>query len=182
MSEIYQQLNSKKEIYEIRTKYEDSIKKFCEIDFDDMKFSETLSEKELKNFSFEGIELYCIVDRIDITKNSITLIDYKTGKLENVLKHPYEFQLTFYYLWAKKHYPNLKIITAYWDIQKAKFVEEEPKLEQLSEVLKNLPNRVEDAKDIIVDEKVVKKWQSICQWCDYSISCERDSGDNKKFY
>jgi RecB family exonuclease len=182
MSEIYQQLNSKKEIYEIRTKYEDSIKKFCEIDFDDMKFSETLSEKELKNFSFEGIELYCIVDRIDITKNSITLIDYKTGKLENVLKHPYEFQLTFYYLWAKKHYPNLKIITAYWDIQKAKFVEEEPKLEQLSEVLKNLPNRVEDAKDIVVDEKVVKKWQSICQWCDYSISCGRDSGDNKKFY
>ena len=168
MNEIYTTLNSKRDIYDIRVKFEDSIKKFCEQDYENMKYSENIIEDWL---SYDNLSAK--FDRLDIYKNKIVVIDYKTGKIDNVLKHPYEFQLTFYYLGAKQKYPNKEIITGYWDIPNAKFVEVKPKIDELNEVLKNLPNKVEMSKDIELDEKVVKKAHDICKWCDYKIGCGR---------
>ena len=50
-----------------------------------------------------------------IKKDEIILIDYKTSqKAQKNEKYPYEFQTTFYYLWAKEKYPDKKIKTIIW--------------------------------------------------------------------
>jgi len=167
MDKIFQTLNSKKDIYEIRVKFEDGIKKFCEVDFKQMKESKNITEEILKFSNFA-----CKVDRIDIQKDKITLIDYKTGNVEKLLKYPYEFQLTFYYLWAKDKYKN--IVVGYYDIQNGKFIEDKPKIEILEEVLKNLPTKVEMAKDIIINNKIEKRASAICKYCQYNVACKRD--------
>jgi len=173
MNEIYQKMNSKKEIYEIRVNFEDSIEKFCQQDFEMMKYSQNLCEKNV-DFDFEGIKLGARIDRIDINEKSVILIDYKTSKnLEkNTIKYPFDFQLTFYYLYAMRKYQNKTIKTAYWDIYKAKFLESEPKEEELKKILKNLPTKVRVAEDIVINDKTIKKASDICKYCDYKLACK----------
>jgi len=173
MNEIYQKMNSKKEIYEIRVNFEDSIEKFCQQDFEMMKYSQNLCEKNV-DFDFEGIKLGARIDRIDINEKSVVLIDYKTSKnLEkNTIKYPFDFQLTFYYLYAMRKYQNKTIKTAYWDIYKAKFLESEPKEEELKKILKNLPTKVRIAEDIVINDKTIKKASDICKYCDYKLACK----------
>jgi RecB family exonuclease len=172
MSGIFNKLNSKTDIYNIRVKFEDKLKKFCELDFENMRYIGHIVE-EFLNVEFEGVRLTSRVDRIDIKTDEIVLIDYKTGNIDNILKHPYDFQLTFYYLWAKKNYPNKKITTVYWDIKNCELKEVSPKVDELKEVLKSLPNKVKMAEDIVVDEKVIKKASDICMWCEYNVACGR---------
>ena len=168
MNGIYKRLNSKKDIYEIRVKYEDGIKKFCEEDYESMKYSDHIVEEWLS-----VDELSAKVDRVDLYQKEIVLIDYKTGKIDNLLKHPFEFQPTFYYLWAKKNYPDKNIKVIYWDIKNGEKVEAKIMVDELNEVLNNLPNYTREAEDIVVDEKVIKKASDICKWCDYSVACGR---------
>jgi hypothetical protein len=174
MSEIFSHLNSKKDIFEIRTKFEDSIREFCKLDFEQMKYSKNMCEVKVE-FPFENFKLGARIDRIDITETKITLIDYKTSKslLKNTIKYPLDFQLTFYYIFGKLNYPNKKIVTAFWDIYKAEFIEIEPRIEDLKESLKTLPTTTIKAEDIIIDGKTVKKANSICEYCDYKIGCGR---------
>jgi ATP-dependent helicase/nuclease subunit B len=171
MNKIYQKMNSKKEIYDVRVNFEDAIKEFCEKDFEQMRYcQQNLCEKKV-TFLFEGIELGARIDRIDINEKSITLIDYKTSKDLNTT-YIYDFQLTFYYLYALQNYPNKTIKIAYWDIKKAQFREIEPRIAELREILKNLPNKTETAKDIIINEKTIKKASDICKYCDYKLACK----------
>jgi CRISPR/Cas system-associated exonuclease Cas4 (RecB family) len=170
MNEIYQKMNSRKDIYKIRVEFEDSIKEFCKQDFENMKYSENLCEENV-NFDFEGVSLGARIDRMDINEKSITLIDYKTSKSLKT-DDIYDFQLTFYYLYALEHYPNKTIKTAYWDIYKAEFIELQPKIEELKEILQNLPIKVRVAEDVIVEDKTIKKASEICQYCDYKLACK----------
>ena len=169
MNGIYKRLNSKKDIYEIRVKFEDGIKKFCEEDYESMKYANHIKVEEWLSVG----ELSAKVDRVDLYQNEIVLIDYKTGKVDNLLKHPYEFQPTFYYLWAKENYPDKNIKVIYWDIQNVQKVEAKIMVDELNEVLNNLPDYAREAEDIVVDEKVIKKASDICKWCDYKVACGR---------
>jgi RecB family exonuclease len=169
---IYQTLNSYKDIYDIRIKYENGIKKFCEIDFDRMKYSFNMVEKGVE-FEFNGKKLYAKIDRVDITDTEVRVIDYKTGDISKVLTHPYDFQLTFYYLWAKATYPDKKVVVAYYDIKNAEYIEAPIKIDELKDVLDSLPNISTKAKDIKTEKKSIK-WIDICRWCEYNIACGRD--------
>jgi len=169
MNGIYKRLNSKKDIYDIRVKFEDGIKRFCELDYESMKYANHIKVEDWLSVG----ELSAKVDRVDLYQNEIVLIDYKTGKIDNLLKHPYEFQPTFYYLWAKENYPDKNIKVIYWDIKNGEKVEAKIMVDELNETLKNLPNYAKEAEDIIVDEKVVKKANDICKWCDYKVACGR---------
>ncbi len=162
MNQIYLRFNTKKEIFEVRTKWEDSIKEFCKNDFEKMKYSNQIVEKWLNNFEIDNIPLSAKIDRIDLNETSITLIDYKTGKIDNVLKDKFDFQLTFYYLWAKKNYPNKKIITAYYNMQEAKFIEVSPKIDELKEAISNITTYATQTEDI-----------KNCKYCIYKEGCGR---------
>jgi RecB family exonuclease len=139
-----------------------------------MKYSTNMVEKWLEDVSVAGVRILCKVDRIDITQDKIVLIDYKTGNVDKLLKHPYDFQLTFYYLWAKQNYPNKQIEAIYWDIAQSKKVKTAYKVDQLIEALSDLPTKTTMAQDILWDDKIVKKWTNICKYCDYRIACGRD--------
>ena len=113
------------------------------------------------------------IDRVDITDTEVRVIDYKTGDISKVLTHPYDFQLTFYYLWAKATYPDKKVVVAYYDIKNAEYIEAPIKIDELKDVLDNLPNISTKAKDIKTEKKSIK-WIDICRWCEYNIACGRD--------
>jgi len=174
MGEITKKISDKKLLFDLLVKWEEKIREFCKQDFEEMKYSKNLVEIT-KTFIFEGKELGFKADRIDIKDNEIVLIDYKTSKnaKENE-KYIYEFQTTFYYLWAKENYPDKKIKTVIWDIYKPEKIDGESKIEVLKEVLNNLPTKTKEADDIVNGEKIVKKAENICRYCEYKIACGRD--------
>jgi len=111
------------------------------------------------------------------------LIDYKTSKsaLEDELLYPYEFQTTFYYLWAKENFIDFEIKTIIWDLQNSKKIEGNIKIEELKKVLSSLPKQVKEAEDIVIkiidnnrEKEVTKKASDICKWCEYKIACGKD--------
>ena len=175
LEEITAQISDKKLLFEILVKYEESLKKFCKIDFIDMMSSTNLVEFKVEPFIFEDKGLCFRADRIDIKNDEIVLIDYKTSKKAELNeKYIYEFQTTFYYLWAKQNYPDKKIKTIIFDIIEAKKIEGILKVELLSKILKNLPTNTYEAKDIEFGEKIIKKASEICKWCEYNVACGRD--------
>jgi len=174
MSEITNQISDKKLLFDLLVKWEDNIREFCKKDFEEMKYSENLVEHS-ETFIFEGKELGFRADRIDIKDNEIVLIDYKTSKnAKNNEHYMYDFQTTFYYLWAKENYPDKKIKTVIWDLHEAKPHPGELKIEVLKKVLNNLPTKVKEAEDIIDGEQILKKAENICRYCEYKTACGRD--------
>jgi len=175
ISKISSKINDKKLLFETLVKWDDKLKKFCKKDFEfRKKFFKSLPEQKIK-FFYEGVELAAIVDRIDINDDEIVLIDYKTSKsAAKKEKYIYEFQTTFYKLWAQKKFSTKKIKTYIWDLDAVKLIEGEIKEEILKDVLKKLPNRVKEAEDIIYEDKVIKKAQDICRYCPYVVACGRD--------
>jgi len=175
IDKIVSKISDKKLLFEVMVKWDDKLKKFCEMDFELRKGKKSKSE-EPKRFVYNGYELGCRIDRIDEDENEVVLIDYKTSK--NAKKNEeyiYEFQTTFYYLWAKEKYKNKKIKTLIWDISEAKYIDGKIKVEILDEVLNNLPNKVKEAEDIIRDGEIVKKVSNICMYCPYIVACGKDS-------
>jgi RecB family exonuclease len=177
INEITKRINDKKLLFDVLVKWDDKIKKFCELDFEEMRYSDTFPEKFIK-FYFEGKELAARVDRIDIKENEVVLIDYKTSKsAKDSEKYPFEFQTTFYYLWAKEKFPGKEIKTLIWDIATPQKIEGILKLDKLSEVLNDLPKKVREAEDIVyeIDSKEkTKKAEDICRYCEYAVACGRD--------
>ncbi|NPA55847.1 MAG: hypothetical protein GXO40_05740 [Epsilonproteobacteria bacterium] len=166
MDLIYQKLNTKKEILEIRVMYEEGIRKFTQSDFYNLKNATHITEEWLSI----NDKYVAKVDRVDFIDNKIILIDYKSADVEHIIKHPYEFQLEFYYLWAQKQYPQKEIITGYWDIKAGEFIRVVPQPQRLYDVV--LPTQVKEAEDIVVDEKVFQKAENTCKWCEYKIGCK----------
>ena len=161
-------------LFEVLVKWDDKIKKFCEIDYEFRKRYKSTPEKRIE-FIYYGLNLAAIVDRIDENDNEICLIDYKTSKnASKKEEYIYEFQTTFYYLWAKSLYPNKEIKTYIWDLDSVKMVNGIIKEDILKEVLKNLPNRVSMSKDIVFEDRVIKKAKDICYFCPYKVACGRD--------
>jgi ATP-dependent helicase/nuclease subunit B len=174
MEGITKRISDKKLLFDVLVEWEDKIKVFCESDFEEMKYSDNLVEENIK-FVLDGFELAARADRIDIKDNEIVLIDYKTSKsAKKTEEYIYDFQTTFYYLWARENYPDKNIKTFIWDIANAKKIDGVLKVAELKEVLNNLPQKVEMADDVMIDDKVIKKASDICRWCDYKTACGRD--------
>jgi len=173
---IASKISDKKLLFDVMVKWDEKIKEFCKQDFKDLEGVSSQTEKTI-NFFYENVELAARVDRIDIKKDEIVLIDYKTSKdAQKNEKYPFEFQTTFYYLWAKEKFPDKKIKTVIWDISEGKKIEGIIKEDILKEVLNNLPNKVREAEDIVyeIDGKRIKKASDICRYCEYKIACGRD--------
>jgi ATP-dependent helicase/nuclease subunit B len=177
INEVTKRVDDKKLLFEILVEWEDNIKKFCMMDFEEMKFSENQVEVK-KEFVFDGKQLAAKVDRIDIKENEIVLIDYKTSKnAQSTENYVYDFQTTFYHLWAKnkcEFCKNKEIKTVIWDIFNVRKIDGVLKIDELREILDNLPKKVKMAEDVMVGENIVKKSSDICKWCDYKIACGRD--------
>ncbi|MEO1958231.1 MAG: PD-(D/E)XK nuclease family protein, partial [Nautiliaceae bacterium] len=168
---------SKKMKFDIFTKWSEKIKRFCEIDFEQMKYSQNLAEKTFY-VDFEGKRLGMRIDRVDIKDKEVVLIDYKTSKdaLKNE-NYVNEFQTTFYYLWAKKNFPGKEIKTFIWDLAEVRLIDGVLKIDELKEILNNLPKRVKEAEDIVYEvngKERVKKASDICKFCDYKTACGRE--------
>ena len=173
MNYIYLKFPSKKERFDIRVGYEEGIFDFCKKDFEDMKYSENFLLEEWINFKFEGRLLSAKIDRADMLNNKIIMIDYKTSK--EVDKEIYDFQMTFYYLWAKEKFKDKNIEVVFYKINdKAEKITANIKTQELKTVLNNLPTQAREAKDIIVNDKIIKKAFDICKYCEYKRACMKE--------
>lgn len=171
---IISKIESRKIYFDFLVKWDEKLKKFCNEDFNILKNTKSYKEKVI-SFDYEGKTLKARVDRINENEKEVILIDYKTSKdADKKEKYIYEFQTTFYYLYAKSFYKDKSIKTYIWDINNSKLIEGVIKEDILRDVLNNLPNRVKEAEDIIVDNKIVKKATDICKYCEYKVACGRD--------
>jgi hypothetical protein len=177
IDEITKRISDKKLLFDVLVKWDEKLKEFTKKDFENMKYSTTLPERTVK-FNYNGFELAARVDRIDLKKDEVVLIDYKTSKsAENSEKYPYELQSTFYYLFAKENFKDKEIKVIIWDIFNKKPIEAKLKVDVLDEVLKNLPKYVKEAEDIVYEidgKEKVKKARDICKYCEYKIACGRE--------
>lgn len=132
-----------------------------------------------KNFEceYEGIKIRGVIDRIDKYEDIYEVIDYKTSSSLSVdtLKN-YEktndFQLEFYYLAMNELYKTDKIEAYYYDLNNIVLLSEtvlDKKLELLCEKFKEL-------KEISNSEISFSKCEdkSNCNYCAYSIICDRE--------
>ena len=99
------------------------------------------------------------------------MIDYKTGKdiAKKAKKDENDFQLVFYYLWAKSNYPEYEVECVYealWDDKRVN-IDIETKLDELKKILSTLPTE-----EMIPYPKTEDI--SFCKYCAYSVACERD--------
>ena len=182
MEEIAIRVSDKELLFDIKVKWEDKIKEFCKQDFESMKYSTNKTEYytdmsiDKEGFEFENKKLRAKIDRIDITEKEIILIDYKTSKSANETEnYIYDFQTTFYFLWAKERFKNKNIKTIIWDIYNANKIEGVLKIDKLKEILNNLPNEVKEAEDIVYlsgKKEKIKKVMEICKYCDYKVACK----------
>ncbi len=177
IQEIVSRISDKKLLFEVLAKWSDKIKAFCEKDFDEMKTAFNLVEQRFE-MEFEGVLLKAKVDRVDVFDKKVVFIDYKTSK-DSKKNEEYinDFQTTFYYLLAKKHFPDKEIEIVIWDIKETKKEKGVIKLKELKEVLNSLPRKVKEASDIVYEvdgKKRVKKASEVCRFCDYKVACGRD--------
>lgn len=128
------------------------------------------------NCEFEGIKIKGVIDRIDMFEDKYEVIDYKTSSnlsvdtLKNYEKTD-DFQLEFYYLAMNEIYKSDKIEAYYYDLNNTVLIKEvtlDEKLELLSQKFKELK---ELSKSEISFSKCEEK--SNCQYCAYSIICNR---------
>ena len=182
IKEIKSNITDKKLLFDVMVNWEDKLKEFCEEDFK-LRDGKEIKVEEPVTFEYKGHILGCRIDRIDISDKEIVLIDYKTSKNAQANEeYIYDFQTTFYYLWAKQNYLDKEIKTYIWDIYTPKLIEGDIKIDMLDEVLKNLPNRVKESEDILIEyekngeikEKVLKKASDICKYCPYIVACGKD--------
>mgnify|MGYP003423052909 FL=1 len=128
------------------------------------------------NCEFEGIKIKGVIDRIDMFEDKYEVIDYKTSSnlsvdtLKNYEKTD-DFQLEFYYVAMNEIYKSDKIEAYYYDLNNTVLIKEvtlDEKLELLSQKFKELK---ELSKSEISFSKCEEK--SNCQYCAYSIICNR---------
>ncbi len=171
LSKVYPSLGGALDRFRFTVEWEERLKRFCQRDFETMKKATQIKIEEFCSLVFSEFELSFKVDRVDLSDNRIVLIDYKTGRniAEKAKKDENDFQLAFYYLWAKENYPEYEIEPVYEALKDEKRVtiDIETKVKALEEILSSLP----------LDESIpYPKTDEIgfCKYCDYVITCERD--------
>jgi RecB family exonuclease len=124
-----------------------------------------------KDFSFEikeGVTVRGFIDRIDkVSDTHYHVLDYKTSKNAKYLK---DFQLLVYAKAIKLMYPQVKRITGSFMLLKHGYKEIEYELTDME--IGNCSNKIlKSAKNILTEEKWIKKPGILCNWCDYKSIC-----------
>ncbi|NPA12220.1 MAG: hypothetical protein GXO62_08250 [Epsilonproteobacteria bacterium] len=171
---VTSKISDKTLLFRVLVEWEDKIREFCFNDFEEMKYSKNLIERWIE-FEFGGRKLKAKVDRIDIKEKEVVLIDYKTSKNSEEFEkyYPYEFQSTFYHLWAKNVFKK-DIKTYIWDLYDVKKIEGNIKTDELKEALNTLPDTSLPPKDItyyVGKREKTKKASEICIYCEYKTAC-----------
>jgi ATP-dependent helicase/nuclease subunit B len=128
--------------------------------------------------TYENIALKGVIDRIDIGKNFLEIIDYKTSRSISVdtlktYEKTVDFQLVFYYLAMKAYIlqqglQHYDIKPYYYDLNNALLLEEnilDEKILLLQEKLTELKTKTVNFEKC--EDKV------LCSYCSYSTICER---------
>jgi CRISPR/Cas system-associated exonuclease Cas4 (RecB family)/DNA-directed RNA polymerase subunit N (RpoN/RPB10) len=170
MDYLYRNSDSPLVKFEISTEWESRLYKFCEDDFPNlMKYDQPIVEEWL-SVKYGDFRLDSRIDRIDIGKDIVRLIDYKSGKnISKTKEDERDFQLLFYRLWAEERYPSHEILTIYMDLYtpREEVVDERPgDRERLSGILSEISAKETMDYDMTTEIKE-------CTYCDYAIACGR---------
>ncbi|MGB3961933.1 MAG: PD-(D/E)XK nuclease family protein [Sulfurimonas sp.] len=153
--------------------YKKSLDTFC--DNEVQRFQDGWSVyacEESYECEFAGITLSGQIDRIDSKDDRLFVLDYKTGSypLYNAknLSEATDFQLEFYYLFAKQNAAH--VACGYYDLKESKIVHEMFLEEKLAVLQSNI-------KDMLLHESfdfVMCEDTKNCLYCEYATICQRE--------
>ena len=155
--------------------YKELLQRFCDNEIERFAkgYAVLATEKELETKA-EGLRLYGVIDRIDLThRGTIEVLDYKTGSYnlyttKKQIEEAKDFQLEFYYLLSKQLGEMERV--GFYDLQIGKIVEEKnfyEKLDRLNEHLRQLAKT--NTLEVTMCEDT-----SICRKCNYKTICGRE--------
>ncbi len=123
------------------------------------------------NTKYHDINITGTIDRIDSDKdNNIYILDYKSAKdiKKNYINNKNNFQMEFYFIACKNRKENIKGV-GYYDLNNGIILSQEDindKIVELDGIFKSLKTSK------VTFDKCEKK--SDCQYCPYTILCQRD--------
>jgi RecB family exonuclease len=122
--------------------------------------------------NFAGMQLSGKIDRIDIYKERLYVLDYKSGKYPSyslkTVEKATDFQLEFYYLLASTLGEVAEC--AYYDLAQGEVVKEELLQEKLELLMGHFKEMQQSG---VIDFKKTEELGS-CQYCEYATLCGRD--------
>ena len=150
--------------------------KYFDYSNDNNIFTEMNIEIKIEKFKFKGI-----IDRLDIGKDKINIIDYKTGKTKLKLTLMDKLQLFIYQLAIEEKYKN-KEIYLNWLYVNNKNIQHEIVLNNSSkDKLKNkLLSLLKQIDKSIASNQFPWKESLLCNWCYYWSHCKGKKELNKK--
>jgi len=169
MNEIFSNSGNPLIRFDAAVEWEPRLKKFCERDFEKLRENRQIVLEEWCDIELGRFILSAKADRIDLGRNEVRVIDYKSGKnLKRKIAEGDDHQAAFYALWAKEHYPALEIKAIYEDLYESKEIEieSEKSIESLLELIDTLPQE-----ETISYPKTDETHR--CIFCDYKTACGR---------
>jgi len=121
----------------------------------------------------EGLTFRGIIDRIDIDKSEIFVLDYKSGKTANAnrisnIEELSDFQMSIYYNILIGKYDNIYL--AFMKLFDYETIEEFRELDSKNEQLKEHIQRLKDTTSFVAMKCEDKKK---CIYCEFRLMCER---------
>lgn len=170
MDRLYKRVSKAMMRLEISIEWEERLKRFCELDFENLTSMAHPVVEDWCEAGFGGFTLSAKIDRVDLSQGVVRAIDYKTSKkVEKTVEDENDFQLLFYRLWAESAYPDKRVETLYWDLYKGVEipVDTSERIERLKEVLNDLATAQKICFEKTDDE-------SACGYCDFKTACGRE--------
>ncbi|WP_300363304.1 PD-(D/E)XK nuclease family protein [Hydrogenimonas sp.] len=156
--------------FEISLTWEERLERFCRADYDELLSFKQIALEEWLEVEYGGFRLASRVDRIDLGEDLVRLIDYKTTKhLDKTIADENDYQLLFYWLWAKENFPDHRIEAIYYDLFNVKMekIAVHERVADFEALLRSL------REDETVDYRMTEE-EKRCRYCDYSTACGRD--------
>jgi CRISPR/Cas system-associated exonuclease Cas4 (RecB family) len=156
--------------FEISLTWEERLERFCRLDYDELLSFRQIALEEWLETEYGGFRLASRVDRVDLGEDLVRLIDYKTSKhLDKTIADENDFQLLFYWLWAKENFPDHRIEAVYYDLYNVKMerIAVHERMEAFDTLLRAL--REEETVEYGMTED-----RKLCTYCDYRTACGRE--------
>ncbi|WP_456382252.1 RecB family exonuclease [Hydrogenimonas sp.] len=170
MDRLYRGTSDILQRFEISLEWEERLARFSRLDYDELLSFRQIALEEWLATEYGGFRLSSRVDRIDLGEKVVRLIDYKTTKrLEKTMADPNDFQLLFYWLWAKERFPDRRIEAIYYDLYhvETKRVDVEEREKEFSALLHALREPEEIEFPMTEDPKT-------CRYCEFAVACGRE--------
>ncbi|WP_353662106.1 PD-(D/E)XK nuclease family protein [Hydrogenimonas sp. SS33] len=169
MDRLYAKASTPMRRFDIALGWEERLRDFCERDYERLMHSTQAALEAWCETEYGGFQLSSRVDRVDVTADTVRMIDYKTtSKMRELLKDENDFQLCFYHVWAQRKWPDRRIVTVYEDLYGGETVavDSEARMADFARVLEEAaaPETVNFAK---TDDL------KACRYCDYATACGR---------